>query len=98
MTLLYVHHPELIALRPEKAKQVENRILSRASDILEKTELDKRVESGDPAKIIIQTAKAGNYDLIVMGSKGHSAVERYFLGSVSEHVIHYTDSSVLLVR
>jgi nucleotide-binding universal stress UspA family protein len=98
MTLLYVHQSELIRLRAQAAKEVENRVLSIASEILESNHYGTIVESGDPAKIIIQTAKKGEYDLIVMGTKGGSAVARFLLGSVSEHVIHYTDRSVLLVR
>jgi nucleotide-binding universal stress UspA family protein len=34
----------------------------------------------------------------VMGSRGHGAMKRWLLGSVSDHVIHYTDRSVLLVK
>lgn len=98
MTILYVHRFELLRSGSERAREVEKRIFWRASEILEETELDKRAESGDPANAIVQTAKAGEYDLIVIGGKGHSAVQRLLLGSVSEHVIHYADTSVLLVR
>jgi len=98
MTVLYVCHSELSRLRPEQVREAGNHILSRASEILEETNLDQRVELGNPAETIIRVAQQGEYDLIVLGSKGHGAVERFLLGSVSEHVIHYADSSVLLVR
>jgi nucleotide-binding universal stress UspA family protein len=98
ITILYIHRSELLRSGSERAREVEKRIFSQASEILQESELDRRAESGDPANAIVQTAKAGEYDLIVMGGKGHGAVERFLLGSVSEHVIHYTDTSVLLVR
>ena len=98
MTILYAHRSELLRSDSERAREVEKRIFSRASEILGETELDTRAKLGDPANAIVQTAKADEYDLIVIGAKGHSAVERFLLGSVSEHVIHYTDTSVLLVR
>ncbi|MDG6219707.1 MAG: universal stress protein [Candidatus Thermoplasmatota archaeon] len=41
---------------------------------------------------------ANSDDLIIMGSKGHSTVERVFIGSVSEKVLHHSDSSVMIVR
>lgn len=37
-------------------------------------------------------------DIIIMGGKGHSAVERIFIGSVSEKVLHHSDSSVMIIR
>jgi len=43
------------------------------------------------------SARAGDYDLIVMGSKGQGARIRFLLGSVSSHVIHYANRSVLIV-
>lgn len=37
-------------------------------------------------------------DLLVISDKGMSAAERFFLGSVTEKVIHHAPSSILLVR
>ena len=47
---------------------------------------------------IIEVAKKGNYDLIIMGSHGHGAAKRFLLGSVSDHVLHYADRSILLIK
>ncbi len=98
MSLLHVQESSLANLRPELAKEIGNRILSEAAGQVKGTEVDKKLKSGDPAKTIIQEAANGDYDLIVLGKKGHSAIRRFLLGSVSDHVIHYSDRSVLLIR
>jgi len=55
-----------------------------------------RILEGSPSEEIMDTA--GKNDLIIMGSKGHSAFERVLVGSVSEKVLHHSDSSVMIVR
>ncbi len=98
MTLLYVQESGLFKLRPKVTKEIGARILANATDQVEGIELEKKLESGDPAKIIIQTADKDDYDIIVMGSRGLGAIGRFLLGSVSDHVIHYANRSVLIVR
>jgi nucleotide-binding universal stress UspA family protein len=98
ITLLYVQESGLFKLKPEIAKEIGNSILSTAAERIKKVKLDQKLELGDPPKVIVQTASKGDYDLIVMGRRGLGVVERFLLGSVSDHVIHYTDRSVLLVR
>jgi nucleotide-binding universal stress UspA family protein len=56
----------------------------------------KKVIEGSPDEEIIKISKKD--DLIVMGAKGISAIDRIFLGSVSEKVLHSATSSVLIVR
>jgi len=98
MTLLYVQESGLFKLRPKVTKEVGARILANATDQVEGIEPEKKLESGDPAKTIIQTADKDDYDIIVMGSRGLGAIGRFLLGSVSDHVIHHANRSVLIVR
>lgn len=51
---------------------------------------------GNPGEKIIEEAKQN--DIIIMGSKGKNTIDRIFIGSVSEHVLHHADSSVMIVR
>ena len=50
------------------------------------------------APTILKALAAGNYDVMVMGSHGHSRVHRALLGSVSERVLHKAAVPVLMLR
>lgn len=53
---------------------------------------------GNPADEIMKIATKKRADLIVMGAKGLTDVDRFLLGSVSTRVVQYANSSVLVVR
>ncbi len=53
---------------------------------------------GDPAEAILEVAEEKQVDLIVVGTRGLSALERFFLGSVAERVARHAPCPVLLVR
>ncbi|TMQ31328.1 MAG: universal stress protein [Nitrospirae bacterium] len=46
----------------------------------------------------MQVVSKHQADLIVMGTKGLSAIARVFLGSVSTRVVQHANYSVLVVR
>ena len=58
--------------------------------------VEKKMVEGIPDHEIIELA--GKNDLIVMGSKGMTALDRILIGSVSEKVMHHADGPVLIVR
>jgi nucleotide-binding universal stress UspA family protein len=60
--------------------------------------IETHVVLGNVADQIIQQAAAVNADLIVMGHRGKSMIQRWLLGSVSKRVISYAPCSVLIVR
>ncbi len=55
-------------------------------------------EAGSPASIILDTAKAGAADLVVIGARGHSFVTELVLGSVSHRVLMHGSLSTLVVK
>ncbi len=59
--------------------------------------LSTRIDSGEPAATILRAAKEG-YDLVVMGSHGHSRLHRFFLGSVAQRVVSESPVPVLTLR
>lgn len=60
--------------------------------------LETRVVVGHVADQIIHHATEGKMDLIVMGHRGKSMIQRWLLGSVSKRVVSYAPCSVLVVR
>jgi nucleotide-binding universal stress UspA family protein len=56
------------------------------------------VAEGDPAEEILETARQGDYDMIVLGSHGYSALRGFLLGTVHAKILHHTRRPVLLVR
>jgi nucleotide-binding universal stress UspA family protein len=53
---------------------------------------------GDPARRIEEIADKGDYDTIVIGSRGLSAVGRVLQGSVSSHVAAHARATVIVAR
>jgi nucleotide-binding universal stress UspA family protein len=54
------------------------------------------VVEGSPTRKIIEVAE--DFDLIVMGTLGRSAISKLFMGSVAERVTRYAPCPVLVVR
>ena len=58
--------------------------------------VSKKLVEGHPAEEIIK--KANEDDLIVIGSKGKTALDRLLLGSVAETVVRHASCPVMIVR
>lgn len=59
---------------------------------------DVIMRNGHTAQEIVDCAKDGKYDLIVMGSKGRGAVADLLIGSVASRVLALAKLPVLLVK
>lgn len=53
---------------------------------------------GHAGETIAKVAESGEYDLVVMGSHGHSALGNLVMGSVATQVLAHCSVPVLLVR
>jgi nucleotide-binding universal stress UspA family protein len=51
---------------------------------------------GSPTRKIVETS--ANFDLVVLGTLGRSALSKLFMGSVAERVTRYAPCPVLVVR
>ena len=60
--------------------------------------IESVVKKGDPRRLIVDEAKSWGADLIVMGACGHTAFERWLIGSVAQSVVTHAPCSVELVR
>ena len=52
----------------------------------------------DAGPAIVKAAKAGKFDLVVMGSHGRTALASALLGSVAAKVLSHSTVPVLIVR
>ena len=55
-------------------------------------------EIGAVAQTIEAIAREGDYDTVVVGSRGLGAMSRFLQGSVSEHVVTHTNATVVVAR
>jgi nucleotide-binding universal stress UspA family protein len=98
LTLLHVQESHLFSIRPEVSMAIGRGILANAAGKLSGMSFEQKLESGDPAKKISEIAEKEDFDIIVMGGKGHGDSSRSLLGSVSNHVLHYTKDPILIVK
>lgn len=61
--------------------------------------IDTKVVDGEPVASLIDVAREGGYDLLVMGNRGMTGVTRFLrLGSVPNKVSHHLPCSLLIVK
>jgi nucleotide-binding universal stress UspA family protein len=94
--------------RDDVGPGIEQTLIEDGKKILEsgKIEVDaagvnaktKLVREGNPAERIVEEARTGGYDLIVIGSSGLGRAAPLELGSVSGGVSHSSTCSLLIVR
>src|SRR3990167_2329125 len=65
---------------------------------LKKIQAETQFQWGAPANVILDHAEDFNYDLIVIGAKGHSMLHHVLIGSTAEKVLRYAPCSLLVVR
>lgn len=98
--------PQMMAVVPEVNFALEKNLLMQgelviADALKQMKELglnDVKTEliTGEPADQIIDFAKKHNSDLVVMGARGHSAIEHIILGSVTDKLATHAPVSVMI--
>jgi nucleotide-binding universal stress UspA family protein len=76
------------------------KILAEAEKLFQENGIAVNIKlaEGHPADKICSEANMGNYDLVVMGSRGLGGITELFLGSVSNKVVHCAKPSVVVVK
>ena len=101
LTFLYVVNVEpTTTLELEKQKQSSAKIPEecRRKAAAEDVSASSRVEGGSPAETIVEIAVRERFDLIIIGSRGHSRLKTLFVGSVADEVMEQASCPVLLVK
>ena len=61
-------------------------------------QIETHARGGDPAAVIVGIAEEVDADVIVVGARGQSALERFLLGSVSSKLSHHAPCDLMIVR
>jgi nucleotide-binding universal stress UspA family protein len=109
ITLLFIYDApaaEMLGLGALSEPEIERmknslgkRSFEKASESMgSAADVEQVSEFGHPSRAIVAFAKAKSADLIVMGSRGLSAVQEVLLGSVSDYVLRHAHCPVTIVR
>ena len=82
----------------KRHEKVLSKALKKVNKIKPNFKVSKILLEGRPADKIIETAKKGNIDMIVMGSRGLGGIIGFILGSVSDRVADRATCPVLIVK
>lgn len=91
--------PEASQVLEEQRKEAEG-LINRAGQRLRDAgfSVTTATEEGNPKVVILDSASAWYADLIVVGSHGRNALERFLMGSVSEAIARHANCSVEIAR
>lgn len=83
----------------DREKAAGEKILNEAGAIFARQGIEVRTifKEGHPADSIIETAADGGFDIIVLGSRGRSGLQKMFLGSVSNAVVQEAENCMVVV-
>jgi|Deesub1362A_J573_1020465.scaffolds.fasta_scaffold00105_53 nucleotide-binding universal stress UspA family protein len=101
--IAYESNVEKSSMRPidEFIRDAE-KIAESGAEILKNMKVDVKVNTvgrlGDPAKEIVEYAKEGNFQLIIVGYRGITGVKRYLMGSVSRKVVEHSPCCTLVTK
>lgn len=82
----------------EIANDVKERSMAAFQNHLDRVQFRHETNVASPASVIAELAKEGKFDLIVCGSHGRNAVNRFLLGSVSHGLVNRAEIPVLVAK
>lgn len=97
------HYPESVDEVEEEKEAAENFLKKLTRELVaisQEQKIDIHADSrrGHPAKTIVDYAREHDFDLIVLGHRGHSGLWGGFLGHTTDKVSENAHCSVLIVR
>lgn len=60
--------------------------------------VETKLRYGDAGRGIVEEVEEGDYNLVIMGSRGLGAFSRVMLGSVSNKVLNHVNTNVLIIK
>jgi nucleotide-binding universal stress UspA family protein len=95
---LLPHFDELDRSIKKQATEIVNNAVHTLRLRLPEITIEPLVVPGSPRAVILDEAKNWKADLIVVGSHGYRAWERFLMGSVSQAIVSHAQCSVEVVR
>ncbi|MDI1235094.1 MAG: universal stress protein [bacterium] len=95
MSEYYMDAAKYLKKAAENANEYVEKILRKKNPSLS---ISLAAVEGSAKDVILEESEKFGADLIVVGSHGHGAVERFLLGSVSQSVVLHAKCSVEIVR
>jgi nucleotide-binding universal stress UspA family protein len=84
--------------RSEVVKHYAEMLRVAAATLPDDVSVTTLLVEGPPARALVERARSGAFDLIVMGSHGHGRLHTSLLGCVSQKVMQASPIPVLLIR
>ena len=102
-SVLARHSPEPatllgVAERPQDQAQVERALKEGQTWLAGAPAPRTRVRVGHAAERILEEAESGEYDLLVVGTRGRHGITSFLLGSTAERIARQSGTPVLLVQ
>lgn len=82
----------------EEAVRAGEALLAQAAAEVGRPAIPRVCLRGGPGESLAELAETGNFDLVVVGSKGRGAVSRMLVGSITDRLVHICKRPVLVVR
>ncbi len=96
---LYGTMADVVAQLRAKAEAKSRAYLSAVAQALreEGHAVEIVIAGTDPARTILEIGEQRDVDLIMLSTHGHGALDRVFLGSTAERVVHHTQRPVFML-
>lgn len=85
-------------LRDDIQSAVETRLEEALGELPGDLSVTRKVRVGPTAPEILEELSEGDYDLVVVGTRGRGEISSLVLGSVSHHVLQQSEVPVLVVH
>lgn len=82
----------------EEALRAGEALLNQAATEIGRPAIPRVCLRGGPGEALAELADTGNFDMVVVGSKGRGAVSRVLVGSITDRLVHICKRPVLVVR
>ena len=98
--LAYIVPSDTIKKIKENYELNSQQILAKAEKVFQDNGIEVKtvLAKGHAAEEICQLANTGEFDMVVLGSRGLGGLQEVFLGSVSNKVAHCAKPHVLIIK